>query len=424
MFKVLVISYYFPPMGMSGVQRTLKFCKYMREFGWEPTVVTTGNTAYFAHDNSLMKEVEENDIRTIRVDGFAPNNLLKKKGTIGFPREFIRKTIDRISKTFFIPDNKIAWSNKAYKKITEILNQEKFDAIFVSVPPFSTEIIAARLKREFNLPVFVDYRDLWYGNQYAFYPTPYHKFRHRTLEENSIREFDRVYAVNRNVKEQLLLQYPLLKHEDVMIITHGFDQEDFDKIQPLERDNSKLRITYSGIFYEGITPKYLLYAFKELLNENPNLASRIELHFAGHFRKENLKLVKKLNLEEYVFIHGYLEHTESIRLIISSDVLWFTLRKFGMENVAPGKLYEYIGARKPIFGSVSKGISRTVLEEYKASFISEVDDVEGIKTQLKKITTQFINNKLPLPDEEFVREFDRKYLTEKLTKDFQFFLRD
>ncbi len=423
MFKVLVISYYYPPMGMSGVQRTLKFTKYMKDFGWEPTVITTGKAGYFAHDESLLKEVEENNIRTIRVDGWSPNNALARKGTIKIPSEFIRKTFDRVSKTIFIPDNKRAWAKSAYKRAQELLRSEKFHAIFVSVPPFSTEIIAAQLKREFNLPLFVDYRDLWFANQYAFYPTPYHKFRHNKLEETSIRESDRVIAVNRMVKEKLLLQYPFLNHDDVKIITHGFDSADFENIEEEERDKTKLRITYSGIFYENITPKYLLKAFRNLLKTNPNLASKIELHFVGHFRKENLKIVKKLNLEEYVFVHGYLEHKEVIRKLISSDVLWFTLRKENMENVAPGKLYEYIGARKPIFGSVSEGIARTVLKEYKASFISEVDDVEQIQRTLIEIVKLFVNNKLPVPEEEFVQKFDRKYLTEKLTTDFQFFLR-
>jgi glycosyltransferase involved in cell wall biosynthesis len=423
MYKVLVISYYYPPMGMSGVQRTLKFTKYMNSFGWEPTVITSGTAGYFAHDLSLLDEVEQNKIRTLRVDGWSPNRALAKKGTVEIPREWIRKVFDRFSKTFFIPDNKMMWANKAYRKSAELLKKEKFDAIFVSIPPFSSQVIAAKLAKEFNIPLFVDYRDLWVGNQYSFYPTPYHKFRHNALEENSIRESSRVIAVNRNVKEKLLLQYPFLKHEDVSIITHGYDQEDFDGVEEEERDKQKIRITYSGIFYENITPEYLLRAFKELLKEEPNLASKIELHFAGHFRKENLKIVKKLRLEEFVFIHGYMEHKEVIRKLISSDVLWFTLRKNGMENVAPGKLYEYIGAGKPIFGSVSQGIARTVLEEYGASFISEVDNVKEIKSALADIVKAFTNNKLPTPDEDFRQQFDRKNLTEKLTKEFQFFLR-
>ena len=103
---------------------------------------------------------------------------------------------------------------------------------------------------------------------------------------------------------------------------------------------------------------------------------------------------------------------------------WFTLRKNKMENVAPGKLYEYIGARKPIFGSLPDGIAKIVLEEYGASFITGVDDVESIKNTLAKLVNLFDDNKLPVPSEEEVLKYDRRVLAEMLTKEFQFFLRD
>jgi hypothetical protein len=126
MFKVLVVAYYFPPMGLSGVQRTLKFVKYMKNYNWEPTVVTSGNVAYFAHDNSLQKELVDTDVRIIRVSGSRePNSLLSKMGTMKLPSEFIRNIFDKISQSIFIPDNKISWAKLAYKKIDEILSKRK-----------------------------------------------------------------------------------------------------------------------------------------------------------------------------------------------------------------------------------------------------------------------------------------------------------
>src|SRR4030066_1235489 len=127
MHKVLVISYYFPPMGLSGVQRTLKFVKYLKNKNWEPTVITTGKVAYFAHDESLQKELNEMRVRVIRVEGTEPNSLLSKHGTIKLPSEFIRKTFNRLSQIFLIPDNKLSWSKKAFKKCLEILSHEQFD---------------------------------------------------------------------------------------------------------------------------------------------------------------------------------------------------------------------------------------------------------------------------------------------------------
>jgi len=140
MFKVLVIAYYFPPMGLSGVQRTLKFIKYMKNYNWEPTVITTGDVGYFAHDDSLTKDLHNTGIRIIRTKGRDPNSRLSKYGTIKLPREIFRKIFNKLSQTFFIPDNKISWSKMAYLKAEELLKQENFDAIFVTGPPFSASL--------------------------------------------------------------------------------------------------------------------------------------------------------------------------------------------------------------------------------------------------------------------------------------------
>ena len=150
MFKVLVIAYYYPPLGLSGVQRTVKFTKYLKKYNWEPTVITTGSVAYFAHDKSLLNEVEKAGIRVIRTSASDPNTVLNKFGTVGMP-ERLRKILNRISQTFFIPDNKVSWSNKAYQIASELLSKETFDVIFVTVPPFSAFNIAAKLKKKFNV---------------------------------------------------------------------------------------------------------------------------------------------------------------------------------------------------------------------------------------------------------------------------------
>lgn len=427
MFKVLVIAYYYPPMGLSGVQRTLKFTKYMSKYNWEPTVITTGKTAYFAHDSSLMKEVENNKIEVIRTDAFDINSLLSKMGTIKMPNEKLRKFLSNLSKTFFIPDNKVPWTIKAYKKANNLLKQEKFDLIFVSIPPFSSFRLATRLKKEFDIPVIVDYRDLWYGNHFAYYPTPYHKMRHKKLEDYALRNADHVVVVNRNIKEKLITTYPFLRFEDVSIITHGYDPEDFEGKEP-EKDErllKKIKITYSGIFYENVTPKYFLKAFKELSRTHPEIAERFELHFIGHFRTENEKLIKKYNLHRFVHIHGYLNHDDVIRKIISTDVLWVMLGSGkNMNTVSAGKLYEYFGAQKLILATVPEGASRTSAEEYKYSIITSPEDVAEIKNAFIKICDIIDSEEILHPDLDFVKNHDRNYLTKQLTQQFQFHLRD
>jgi glycosyltransferase involved in cell wall biosynthesis len=424
MFKVLVIAYYFPPLGLSGVQRTLKFTKYMSHFGWEPTVITTGNAAYFAHDFSLLKEAESAGIKIMRTEAFDVNSVLGKQfETVSMPREFVRKLLSSISKTVFIPDNKKSWAKKAFKMAREILQKEKFDTIFVSIPPFSSFSYAAKLKKEFNISLFVDYRDLWYGNHFAFYPTPYHKYKHKKLEYTALRQVDKVVAVNRRVKEKLILTYPFLSYNDVMIVPHGFDPEDFT-VEPEKRSSFKMKLTYAGIFYESITPAYLLKAFKQLSAERPDVAADIELEFIGHLRKENKKLITELGLNEFVHDLGYLDHIETVKHLKNSDVLWLMLGKMpNADTVTPGKLMEYFGARKPILGCVVDGATKTALQEYGAAFITSPEDVQEIKNTLIMIHELHKKGNLPKPNEEFILKHDRSLLTEQLVKAFQFYLR-
>lgn len=425
MFKVLVIAYYFPPMGLSGVQRTLKFAKYMSNYNWEPTVLTCGNTGYFAHDNSLTREVKDAGIEVIRTDASDPNSLLAKYGTINIPSESIRKAFSKMSKAVFIPDNKVFWAKKAYKKASEILKERQFDMLFVTIPPFSAFTTAVKLKKAFYLPLFVDYRDLWIRNQFAYYPTYYHKYKHKQLENASLKSADRVIVTNRIIKERILNDYPFLNHDEVIIIPHGYDKSDFEGLTPIKYEKPKMRLLYSGIFYENITPYYFLHAFKEITKERPDVAENIELQFAGFLRSENRELIRKLKLESYVKDFGYLDHTDALRKMISSNVLWMTIGKVPNADTIPtGKLFEYFGTRKPVMAFVPDGAAKLNAQEYGAAFIAEPDNINQIKDTILRVHELYNIDKLPQPNEDFVERLDREKLTEKLTNLFQFFLKE
>lgn len=424
MYKVLVIAYYYPPLGLSGVQRTLKFTKYFKDFNWQATVITTGQVSYYAHDDSLLKEAIDAGVKIIRTNSVNPNSLIKSKGTLKMPSTTIMKIFSRLSKFFFIPDNKILWSRKAAKLATNLLKNENFDAIFISAPPFSSFNAFIKVKVKFGLPLFLDYRDAWHDNQFRFYPTLYHRYRHKKLEDKVLRKADRIIVVNRIIKESLLSDFRFLNFKDIDIIPHGYDPNDFNKIMPFPKENKKLILTYSGIFYEDISPKFLLKAFKRLRIENPDIASNFELHFIGYLKRENQKLISKLKLENFVIEIGYVNHSEVIKRIISSDVLWLMLpNSKRMFNVSPGKLYEYFGTGKPILGCLPDGTAKTSLKEYGAAFITSPDDIIEIKETLIRIHQLFISDKLPKPNQEIVQKYDRMVLTDHLTKIFQFYLR-
>jgi len=417
MHKVLVISYYFPPMGLSGVQRTLKFVKYLKNYNWEPTVITTGKVAYFAHDDSLQKELAETGVRVIRVAGSDPNSILSKKGTVKLPSEFIRNTFNKLSQIFFIPDNKNSWSKKAFKKATELIASEHFDCVFITGPPFSQFDAFSSLKKKYNIPIVLDYRDLWYESYFAFYPTPFHKRIHKKKEYQALKAADLIIVTNRKLKEKLLSSFQFLTFNDIVIIPHGYDIQDFEGISAQPKPQNKMVLMYSGIFMVYSTPKYFLKAFKQLSIERTDIASNIELQFVGFLREENKKLIRKLNLQTFVKDHGYVSHTESISKLKSADVLWFMVgKRKNIEAILPGKVYEYIGSKKPLIASVPDGAAKLAVTEYKASFITEPDNIEQIKNTIIEVYKLYKEGNLPVPDENFVEGFRRDILTEQLAK--------
>jgi glycosyltransferase involved in cell wall biosynthesis len=426
MRKVLVVAYYFPPMGLSGVQRTLKFVKYLPLYGWQPTVLTVTPGSYFAYDSSLLKEIEPLQISILRADSIDPTRFLKRGSAPGtkvvkMPREWIRKTLNVGSQFFFIPDNKIGWKRKACKKASELLAREKFDLIFATAPPYTDFLTGRFLKKRYKLPLVLDYRDSWIDNPNHFYLTPVHRWLHYVLEKRVLRTSDKVITINRRIKELLLTRYPFLQYQDVEIISQGFDPEDFNLngVSP-GPDGQKMRITYSGTFIDKRTPKYFLRALAKLFHEHPGLREKIEARFLGYFREENRKLVKELGLQDVVKIMGYLDHGECVRNLLASDVLWLIIGKgSGEDMMSTGKLFEYLGARKPILGCVPDGVAKMTIEDSGAGIVVAPDDIAGIASAVKSLYEKYESHTLIGPSEDYVEKFNRKRLTADLARTFE-----
>lgn len=413
--SVLILAYYFPPMGLSGVQRVSKFVKYLPEVGWIPHVITTGPTAYYAHDPTLLEELDGRGIAIHRTSGTDPNSLLQSKGTVKMPREFIRKALRAVSDTFFIPDNKRGWAKQALSHARELVKQQNFDAIFVSGPPFSSMIAAAKLSSETGIPLVVDYRDLWYGNQFHVYPTPWHAHRHKKLEHYVLTRASRITVTNRRMKERLIATYSHLNFDDVVILPHGFDPEDLPQSIPSRRADSAFRLTYSGMFYDVVTPIPFFKAVRKVIATRKDVP--IELHFAGLLRDEYRKAAKRLGLSEIVVDHGYCLHRDSVRLLAESDALWMMVGNTrNADTISSAKLYEYMGTGKPLLVSVPHGALRTDAQRYGAAWITEPDDVDAIAQCINEMIDRWKQGTLPKPNQSVVDTFDRKLLTADLAR--------
>lgn len=420
MKKVLVIAYYFPPLGGSGVQRIFKFVKYLPQFGWQPTVLTIGPTAYFAKDESLLKEIEHLNINIVRTNSLDPNAVVhKRKEIVKMPKEGARKIFSFISDLFFIPDNKIGWKRKAVKVASELMKKEKFDVIFATAPPATDFLIGKTLKKKFKVPLVIDYRDSWLNFPFKFFPTPLHRYIHYRLERSVVRASDMIVTTSRKTKEELLLRYKFLTHKDISIISHGFDPEDFEipSVDILPR-TEKMRITYSGMFYAKITPVYFLQALAVAFKLYPQLRGKIEACFVGLFRTEYINLVNQLGLQNSVNILGYLEHKQAVKYLLASDVLWVMMQD---DIMTPGKIFEYIGSGKKILGCVPQGYISSIIEEAGGVCV-EPTNVNHIADTIVTLYEEYEEKKLRGARPEIIEKYNRVNLTGELAKIFTQYL--
>ena len=419
--RVLVIAYYFPPMGLSGVQRTLKFVKYLSRFGWHPTVLTVQPGGYFAQDESLLAELEGRDVRIVRTPPSGPSRLFHARRVVRIPAEWKRRLFSRLSDTFFIPDNKIGWRRRAVARARALHRETPFDLIFATAPPFTAFLIGRRIKKKINKPLVFDYRDPWVDYPFKFYPTPLHRLAHVMLERRALRASSHVVTTNRRVKEQILQRHRFLTYHDIDIISQGFDPEDFPPAAAPPRrartaaGERRMRIAYAGVFWEDRVPDYFLRALHELFAEKPRLHGRIEALFVGKFREENQRLVTRLGLQDSVRVLDYLPHAACVAELRASDVLWMTV---GDDVGSPGKVYEYIGARKPILGLVPDGYLKGVIQEAGGIAVPP-NDVHAIKRALEDLLALHEKRQLAGPRPEVVEKYDRVALTGSLVRLFE-----
>ncbi len=348
----------------------------------------------------------------------APARLAGKSDVVPMPPEWRRRLFSRLSDVFFIPDNKIGWRRTAVATALRLHQETPFDLIFATAPPFTDFLIGRDIKRKIQKPLVVDYRDPWIEYPFKFYPTPFHRWRHVALERQALRASSHVVTTNRRVKELILSRHPFLAYRDIDIISQGYDPEDFDLAHargPLPSRGRAMRFAYAGVFWEDRRPDYFLRALKEAFQEQPRLRGRVEAVFIGNFRDENRKLVVRLGLQDSVRVLGYQPHIECIRELLASDVLWMVV---GDDVGSPGKVYEYIGARKPILACAPGGFVASAVTEAGGTVVAP-DDVQGIRTAILQYFDLWERHALRGPTPEVVERYNRVHLTNSLVRIFE-----
>lgn len=417
--RVLVVAYYFPPMGLSGVQRVAKFVKYLPEWGWHPTVLTVEPGGYFAYDEGLLEEVRAAGVEVLRTRSLDPTRLFGRGQTVGLPAEGHRRRLTALSQTVFVPDNKIGWFPFAVRAGRRELRRRTYHALFASAPPYSGLLVGARLSQTSGVPLMVDYRDDWVGNPRHVYPTLVHRRLHEALERWVHRHAASTSAINSVIAKQITRRTdPAGRGGAVAVIPQGFDPADLPSIGQEEGGSGRrLRLTYTGVFYDVQTPDIFLHGLRRLLDRHPLARAHVEAHFVGLFPEASERLVRVLGLSNHVRLHGYQPHDAATDAMASADVLWMTVgRRRGAEQVSTGKLFEYFGTGKPVLGLVPEGAAREALMAYGAGYVADPDDEEAAASALARIWTAWRRGTLPTADEAFMRAHDRKHLAAVLAE--------
>jgi len=415
MKTVLIIAYYFPPMGSSGVQRPLKFVKYLPDFGWKPIVLAPEPGAYHTFDYTLLDELDGIDCNIHRIPVNTPFHIAggnPKK--IDFIPEKMASGLRWVSNFFWLPDNKKGWIKPAAGKALELINRYNIDLVFATAPPYSNHVILKRIKEATGLPSVADLRDDWLENHQINYPTSFHKNRMKKIEQNCLAASDAITVLNKATRQSILGR---LKNKHlVKIVPHGYDEEDF-RIKTFHHDDNKIRILYSGRFYDRQQPDIFLKAVKKLLKDNPYYKKKIQLQFQGGLSKHHHNLIKKLDLEYYVQDLGYVDHKKAVENLLKADILWLILGYTkNSETVTLGKLFEYMAARKPIVGLVPDGETKKMLKSYRAAYTAHPRNKKAVIRVLNQAVKSCLNGKLKKPEEQFIHSFSRKSITGNLSE--------
>lgn len=428
MKKVLFITYYFPPAGGSGVQRPLKFVKYLRAFGWEPVVYTVQNGEYPAIDTSLYNEIPDGTevIRAKVTEPFALYRTLtgKKSGEKITPTFFNEKQFkslpEKISlwirSNYFIPDARMLWIRPSVKKLSEYLINNPVDAIFSTGPPHSTHIIALHLSQKFKLPWIADFRDPW---------TTIHWFKtlnltesafkkHERLEKEVLSNADYVTTVSPSWKEEL----KMLGAKQVKLITNGFDEEDFQKLDNLQHETDQhFSIVYAGMLSAAQNPRILWKALGELVQENPDFNHDLELKFYGKTDPSVERYMHDNNLSAHYTFYGYLPHHEILKIQKKARLMLLLLIDDpDAKGVIAAKMFEFFALRKPVLCICDPESDTAGFIEYtKSGLVAGFDDKEKLKQNIMSFYRAYQENK-ELSHPCNIEEFSRKKLTGKLAQ--------
>lgn len=424
--KILIITYYWPPAGGPGVQRWLKFAKYLPEFGWKPIIYTPENPSYPLLDESLMKDVPD-DLEIVRTKIWEPYQLAEKLNKsnkkfkagqfdVGNNQSWKSKLSIWVRGNFFIPDARVFWVNPSTKFLEQYLKINNIETIVTSGPPHSMHLIGLNLKKKFpDLKWIADFRDPW--TEISYYKhlklTNRSDKKHRQLESEVFKNADITLATSYTDAENFRKN-----GANAFCITNGFDETDSNP-QTLQPSNSPTQFTlsYIGVLEQLRNPENLWKALDNLVKTNSDFAENFNLKFVGRIDDKILEVIEKSSLKDHIQNLGYVSHDKAVDEMAKSSLLLITnFPNDSSKGIIPGKIFEYLATGKQIisFGPNEADVAK-ILDETKAGKHFGYNDFKKIEDFILEKFELWKNGNL-LENTQNIEQFSRRNLTKQLVQ--------
>lgn len=439
MKKVLIIAYYFPPLGWSGVQRTLKFVKYLREFGWEPVVLTVGATKFSILDNTLVSEIPEN-IEIIKIDDIkfkdVTDNILRElqkyidsslniisdeKLKEDYQNE-LEKRLSDIRNLLLLPDGNAIWANNVIKELDNRIDFNEINLVYSTSGPYSAHIVGEYIKKKYHVPWVADFRDQWMNNPYIDYDKDSLRYKlESNIEKNIVINCDKMITTTPISRKNYINEYKVDK-EKIITITNGYDEDDFKKLPNNKISKKKFKIIHNGSFYLKRNPYTFFIAINNLINNKLIDKKFIEIIFNG---KNDEKIIREIETilgenKDILIINGYLSHEESLFEAYRADILLLICGSGeAAKEVYTGKVFEYLRLKRPIMAiSPSGSLVEELLEETKCGLSIEYDDIDKIEKSILYYYKAWLNNVVMKVEALNIEKYERRNLTKQLSQVF------
>lgn len=413
--KVLILTYYWPPAGGSGVQRWLKFVKYLQGFGIEPIVYCPDNPNYEVVDDSLIAEIPEG-VTILKHSIFEPNSFLNKKkvatARVSSNPSMIQKLMQYIRGNYFIPDARKYWIKPSVKFLTEYLKNDKVDIIISTGPPHSLHLIGMQLKQKLDIKWIADFRDpmanLFYNDTLLLTDRSQQKLQQ--LEKKILLSADKVITVSNHIQQEFQKV-----RNDIEVITNGFDDEVTNNQNIIV--DSKFSISHIGLLPTQSNPTTLWKVLQELIKENADFANVFQLNLVGNVSNTVVEGITEYGLNSYVQFTDYVPHSKAIELQKQSQVLLLLIPNVdGAKGIVTGKIFEYLTSKRPILAiAPTDGDVASILKNTNTGVTINFDDAIQLKSTILDFYKKYQDDTLKVHGIG-IQQYHRKNLTEKLAQ--------